>query len=182
MWMFISDLLVPWCFSYVLTCVYLRPSDRVLSRIFEGLVMRAKILLSTWFERICFGANHITLMIIYKKQMNFVNIRFGGISKWIGGAPCPPTWREPCHLMLWYLLYVLLSYHLICPALLPCNTGKTIITEPVKREFVCLSFRVWPFLQHNRQCVFIISVTANVKKDKVLHVKLWVPHVEHIKG
>ena len=37
---------------------------RVLSSIFEGLVMVTKMLLSTWFIQITFGANHITLMII----------------------------------------------------------------------------------------------------------------------
>ena len=69
--------------------------DRVLSRIFEGLVMRAKILVSTWLERISFSAYHIILIIIYKKQMNLFNFWFGGISKWISGPPCPPAWREP---------------------------------------------------------------------------------------
>ena len=27
--------------------------------------------------------------------MNLVTFWFGGISKWFGGAPCPPSWREP---------------------------------------------------------------------------------------
>ena len=41
---------------------------RVLSSILEGLVMMAKILLSTWFERITVGANHITLTIILEED------------------------------------------------------------------------------------------------------------------
>ena len=50
---------------------------RALSSIFEGLVMIAKILLSTCFERKTFGANHITLMIIY-----IMKDKFGDFKVW----------------------------------------------------------------------------------------------------
>ena len=83
---------------------------RVLSSIFEGLVMMTKILLSTWFERITFGANHMTLMIIYKKQMNLVTFWFGRISKWFGGPPCPPSWRES-----WITIVITCSLFLCWP-------------------------------------------------------------------
>ena len=89
------DCCVFWATDWPCDQKVMKLTYRALSSVFEGLVMMAKIVLSTWFERTTSGATHITLMRIYNKKMNLVTFWFGGISKWFGGAPCPLSWREP---------------------------------------------------------------------------------------